>query len=43
VIALAESGRICIDVDVFPLDRVSEAYQAMEAGSLRGRAVVTPN
>jgi propanol-preferring alcohol dehydrogenase len=43
VIALAESGRIRIDVDVFTLDRVSEAYQAMEAGSLRGRAVVTPN
>ena len=43
VIALADSGRIRADVDLFPLDRVAEAYEAMEAGTLRGRAVVVPN
>ena len=42
VIALADSGRIRADVDLFPLDRVAEAYEAMEAGTLRGRAVVVP-
>ena len=42
VIALADAGRIRADVDLFPLDRVAEAYKAMEAGTLRGRAVVVP-
>jgi propanol-preferring alcohol dehydrogenase len=42
VIALADSGRIRADVDLFPLERVAEAYEAMEAGTLRGRAVVVP-
>ena len=43
VIALADAGRIRVDVDLFPLDRVAEAYEAMEAGTLRGRAVVVPD
>jgi len=43
VIALADDGRIRSDVDRFPLDRVAEAYEAMEAGTLRGRAVVIPD
>jgi propanol-preferring alcohol dehydrogenase len=43
VIALADAGRIRSDVDLFPLDRVAEAYEAMEAGTLRGRAVVVPD
>ena len=43
VVALAEAGRIRSDVDLFPLDRVTEAYEAMEAGTLRGRAVVVPD
>jgi len=43
VIALAEGGRIRSDVDLFPLDRVTDAYEAMEAGTLRGRAVVVPD
>ena len=42
VMALAEAGLIRSDVDVFPLEQVAEAYGAMEAGTLRGRAVVTP-
>ena len=43
VIALAESGSLRVDVDLFPLDRVAEAYERMEAGELRGRAVVVPD
>jgi propanol-preferring alcohol dehydrogenase len=43
VIALAEAGRLRVDVDLFPLDRVAEAYKAMENGELRGRAVVVPD
>jgi propanol-preferring alcohol dehydrogenase len=42
VIALAESGQIRSDVDVFPLERVAQAYEALDRGDLRGRAVVTP-
>jgi propanol-preferring alcohol dehydrogenase len=42
VIALAEAGLIRSDVDRFPLERVGEAYEALEAGTLRGRAVVVP-
>jgi propanol-preferring alcohol dehydrogenase len=42
VMTLAEQGLIRSDVDVFPLDRVAEAYEALDHGGLRGRAVVTP-
>ena len=42
-VELAESGRVRVDVDLFPLDRVAEAYEAMERGELRGRAVVVPD
>ncbi len=42
VISLAEDGLIRSDVDVFPLERVAEAYEALDTGQLRGRAVVTP-
>jgi propanol-preferring alcohol dehydrogenase len=43
VVALAEAGRIRSEVEVFPLARVADAYAALEAGALRGRAVVTPH
>ncbi|MFC4906704.1 alcohol dehydrogenase catalytic domain-containing protein [Actinomadura gamaensis] len=42
VVALAERGAIRNDVEVFPLDRVEDAYAALDKGSLRGRAVVRP-
>lgn len=42
VLALAASGALRVDVDVYPLERVAEAYADMESGRLRGRAVVTP-
>jgi propanol-preferring alcohol dehydrogenase len=42
VIALAAAGEIVSEVDVFPLADVDVAYARLEAGELRGRAVVTP-
>jgi propanol-preferring alcohol dehydrogenase len=43
VVALAAAGRIRSEVDLFPLSRIAEAYEAMERGALRGRAVVIPD
>jgi propanol-preferring alcohol dehydrogenase len=43
VIALAEAGLIRNEVEVFPFSKVGEAYQKLDKGLLRGRAVVTPN
>ncbi len=42
VIALAEAGKIRAYVQPFSLDDAPRAYEAMRAGSLRGRAVVVP-
>lgn len=43
VVKLAEQGLIRSDADLFPFSRVSDAYDALHHGTLRGRAVVTPN
>jgi len=43
VVELAAAGRLRVDVDPYPLSRVDEAYAAMEAGTLTGRAVVHPD
>jgi alcohol dehydrogenase, propanol-preferring len=42
VVALAEAGLVRSEIDVFPLDRVADAYAALAAGTLRGRAVIVP-
>lgn len=42
VVALAAAGQIQVDVEPFPLARVAEAYAALDAGTLAGRAVVHP-
>lgn len=42
VIALAEQGRISTRVETYPLARVADAYAALRAGKVRGRAVITP-
>jgi propanol-preferring alcohol dehydrogenase len=42
VIALAQQGLIRPQVEQFPLDRASEAYQRLREGAVRGRAVVVP-
>ncbi|MEI7754566.1 MAG: alcohol dehydrogenase catalytic domain-containing protein [Actinomycetota bacterium] len=43
VVRLAEQGLIRSDADLFTLDNVTQAYEALHHGHLRGRAVVTPN
>ena len=42
VIALAEAGRVRIDVERYALADVATAYADLESGALRGRAVVIP-
>jgi propanol-preferring alcohol dehydrogenase len=42
VVALAASGALRIDVERFPLERVADAYAALDEGRVRGRAVVVP-
>jgi propanol-preferring alcohol dehydrogenase len=40
VVALAEAGRISMEVERFPFDRAVEAYAGVGAGTVHGRAVV---
>lgn len=42
VIALAESGLIKVEVDLFPFEDIEKAYEQMEKGQLKGRAVIQP-
>ncbi len=42
VIALAAEARLRVDVDEYPLAAVADAYDALDAGRLVGRAVVVP-
>jgi propanol-preferring alcohol dehydrogenase len=41
VVALAEAGKLGMDVQTFPFGAVAEAYGRVESGELTGRAVVT--
>jgi propanol-preferring alcohol dehydrogenase len=43
VVALVEAGLVRNDVEQFALSRVADAYDALEHGRLKGRAVVTPD
>jgi propanol-preferring alcohol dehydrogenase len=43
VLALGASGRITPHIERFALGRVDEAYRRMRAGTLDGRAVITPD
>jgi propanol-preferring alcohol dehydrogenase len=42
VVALAAAGKIRSLVEIFKLDQAADAYRALDEGTLRGRAVVTP-
>lgn len=42
VVALARQGKIHIEIEKFPLDRVLEVYDKMRNGQLKGRAVLIP-
>jgi propanol-preferring alcohol dehydrogenase len=43
VLALAARGHLRAHVTRYPLERVADAYKAMHAGTLEGRAVICPN
>lgn len=43
VLALARAGRLHVNVERFPLERALDAYERMRAGTITGRAVITPN
>jgi propanol-preferring alcohol dehydrogenase len=42
VVGLARDGRITVESEQFALTDVAEAYERMEAGTLRARAVIVP-
>jgi len=42
VVALAAEGRLRVDVDRYTLSEVEQAYTDMKAGTLTGRAVISP-
>jgi alcohol dehydrogenase, propanol-preferring len=43
VIELAQTGKIKMLVEHFPLDSAAEAYHLLHDGKIQGRAVITPN
>jgi propanol-preferring alcohol dehydrogenase len=43
VVTLAREGRIKTQVELFPLEQTPHAYRRLHEGSVRGRAVITPN
>ncbi|MDF2825461.1 MAG: alcohol dehydrogenase [Mycobacterium sp.] len=43
VINLAQSGKLSMMVEHFPLERADEAYRLLHEGKINGRAVITPN
>jgi propanol-preferring alcohol dehydrogenase len=43
VVALAQTGRVTVEVEQFAFDDVEEAYRRLREGSLAGRAVVLPS
>lgn len=43
VLALARTGRLHVKIERFPLERALDAYDRMRAGTIAGRAVITPN
>lgn len=42
VLGLARAGRITVEVEEYPLEEAPLAYERLERGQVRGRAVVTP-
>ena len=43
VVALAQAGRITLDVEQIPLEAVAEGYERLERGEVKGRVVAVPN
>jgi propanol-preferring alcohol dehydrogenase len=43
VVALAQAGRITLDVEQIELEGAAEAYERLERGEVKGRVVAVPN
>ena len=43
VVSLAQTGKVRMLVEHFPLERAGEAYKLLHDGKIQGRAVITPN
>ncbi len=43
VVSLAQTGKIKMLVEHFPIEKASEAYHLLHDGKIQGRAVITPN
>jgi len=43
VVSLAQTGKIKMLVEHFPLERAAEAYHLLHDGKIQGRAVIVPN
>jgi len=43
VVSLAQTGKIKMLVEQFPLERASEVYHLLHDGKIPGRAVILPN
>jgi propanol-preferring alcohol dehydrogenase len=43
VVSLAQTGKIKMLVEYFPLERTGEAYHLLHDGKIQGRAVITPS
>jgi propanol-preferring alcohol dehydrogenase len=43
VLDLAQRGQVNVEVETFPLDEAPHAYELLEQGRIRGRAVVVPD
>lgn len=42
LMALAQSGRVTLHTRTYPLDAAAEAFQDLDAGRVRGRAILVP-
>ena len=42
VVALSRAGHITAETQIFPLAEVTEAYDQLNRGEVRGRAVMVP-
>ena len=40
--ALAEAGKVTLHTQAYPLDRAVDALHDLEAGEVRGRAILVP-
>jgi NAD+-dependent secondary alcohol dehydrogenase Adh1 len=42
LMALAQTGKVALHTRTYPLDAAAEAFQDLDAGRVRGRAILVP-